>query len=275
MASEVGFLAMDLDARGRSDLANVFSEAYVAASGDEGILQLGPFFRMHYAIIRSMVEAIRLGEAETPAAERPAIRALARSYAALAAHYLHGPVLIVLSGLPACGKSTLALALSRTLRAAVLRSDEVRKRLAGLAATDRGPEELYRDAMTDITYTALREGASEALGRGRSAVVDCASLYRWQRDRLVDAAREEGAPWLIVEVTATPEAVRERMAARSRDASELSDATFGVYEKLRAGREPIAECPPERRLALDSERSSDDHAVVVAERMLALLHIGD
>ena len=44
VASEVAFLAMDLVVRGRPDLADAFVDAYVAASGDDELRVLLPFY---------------------------------------------------------------------------------------------------------------------------------------------------------------------------------------------------------------------------------------
>jgi aminoglycoside phosphotransferase family enzyme len=43
--SDVAFLAMDLDARGRPDLGYFFTEQYERRRGDDGLFTLLPFYR--------------------------------------------------------------------------------------------------------------------------------------------------------------------------------------------------------------------------------------
>ncbi|MFM7144377.1 MAG: hypothetical protein ACKO2K_20930, partial [Alphaproteobacteria bacterium] len=70
VAAEVAFLAMDLEADGRLDLARAFAAAYAKASGDAGIERLLPFFVAHYALVRGMVLGIESLEPEVAAEER-------------------------------------------------------------------------------------------------------------------------------------------------------------------------------------------------------------
>lgn len=249
VAMDVAFLAMDLDRLGQTSLADAFVDAYIEASGDAGLAEPSRFFRLHYAIVRSMVESIRLHERETSAAEKSTIEETVRSYAHLAAGYLVEPATVILMGLPASGKSTLARALARALRAPVLSSDRLRKELHGVAPTERGDEAIYTDAASQATYRGLAERAAAVRG---SVVIDASHRLAWQRAISCAAAAARGSRWLLVEVDAEPGVVRERLARRAQDPTNESDATVAFYERCRAERAPPIDVQEDRRLTVVS-----------------------
>ena len=177
-AMDPSFLAMDLDRFGRPDLANSFLAAYADAAEERGIDELFRYFRMHYAIVRAMTESIRLHQPETPAGDLAAIAAKVRTYALLAAGYAVEPATVLVMGLPATGKSTLAAHLARAMRAPIHASDLVRKALHGLAPTERAGADAYTTAATDATYRAL---AGMVAGAKRTVIVDASQRTRAQR----------------------------------------------------------------------------------------------
>ncbi|MBE0480401.1 MAG: hypothetical protein IBX68_05420 [Dehalococcoidia bacterium] len=87
VASEVAFLAMDLDYHGRSDLAQRFVKDYVNASGDSEMLSLLNFYKCYRAYVRGKVEGFKLEDANIPQAEKSKTTAIARKYFGLAASY--------------------------------------------------------------------------------------------------------------------------------------------------------------------------------------------
>jgi len=111
VASEVAFLVMELDSAGRSDLARGFVDAYIAATGDEALRELLPFYLCYRACVRGKVLSFQLDEPEIPAAQREVARQQATELFSLAAHYAHSPAkptLIMIGGLMGTGKSTIA-----------------------------------------------------------------------------------------------------------------------------------------------------------------------
>lgn len=84
VASEVAFLAMDFDYRGRRDLTAAFVDAYVQVSGDRGLLALLDFYRCYRAYVRGKVLSIRFAQE----GERDEVaRNEARAYFDLASAY--------------------------------------------------------------------------------------------------------------------------------------------------------------------------------------------
>jgi aminoglycoside phosphotransferase family enzyme len=90
VASEVAFLAMDLDHHGRTDLAAEFVDEYVRRSGDEALPDLLDFYRCYRAYVRGKVASLRFDEPGLPAEHRLSIEAEARAYFDLAWAYAGG-----------------------------------------------------------------------------------------------------------------------------------------------------------------------------------------
>lgn len=87
VASDVAFLAMDLDFKGRSDLANFFVEKYVEYSGDSELTVLLPFYKCYRAYVRGKVLSFKLKDPNIRAQEKRAAVKEARAYFKLAGVY--------------------------------------------------------------------------------------------------------------------------------------------------------------------------------------------
>ena len=88
VASEVAFLAMDLDHYGRADLSQSFVNAYVAQSRDEELLRLFNFYKCYRAYVRGKVESFKLDDPYISEEEKTGVLAIARSYFDLAESYV-------------------------------------------------------------------------------------------------------------------------------------------------------------------------------------------
>ena len=87
VASEVAFLAMDLDHYGRADLSRRFVSAYLAASGDTELEALLSFYKCYRAYVRGKVEGFKLADPHISEAEKTGVLAVAREYFELADSY--------------------------------------------------------------------------------------------------------------------------------------------------------------------------------------------
>jgi aminoglycoside phosphotransferase family enzyme len=88
VASEIAFLAMDLDHFGRKDLSRVFVDAYIESSRDGEIRQLLGFYQCYRAYVRGKVNSFKLDDPLVPEAEKQEALATARSYFELARSYV-------------------------------------------------------------------------------------------------------------------------------------------------------------------------------------------
>ena len=120
--------------------------------------------------------------------------------------------LVLVSGLPACGKSTLARRLGDDLGLPVLCRDRLRNRAFG-QITERLPDdEQWRVGRTiDLL---LNELAAELLRSASGAVID--SNFNWapQIEAVRSLVRETGAPCIEVCLWADADECRRRFIAR-------------------------------------------------------------
>jgi predicted kinase len=137
------------------------------------------------------------------------------------------------------GKTTLARAVAPQLGASpgavVLRSDEVRKRLSGVAPTDRLPPGAYAPGMSDRVHAALFAEATSLLAAGRSVILDATFLDPEHRGAAADLADRLGLPFAAVWLEGTPEVLKTRLAGRSGDASDADVQTLEQQAKRDAG----------------------------------------
>ncbi len=209
---DLAFLLMDLDVRAGRQAANLVLNRYVARTGDVGLVAGLPPFLSLRAMVRAHVEASRGRPAEA-----------ARYFdAALAYLQPKPPVVVAVGGLPGTGKSTLARALAPQLGAApgalVLRSDEIRKRLHGVAPEQRLPPAAYAEPVSRRVLAALVRGVAEATAAGHAAIADATFLAPADR---TDVARAAGRAHFLGVWLQAPLAVLEaRVAARHGDASD-------------------------------------------------------
>jgi aminoglycoside phosphotransferase family enzyme/predicted kinase len=232
--ADMAFLAMDLACHGRRDLARGFAEAYFQATGDAEGRALLPFYRSYRAVVRAKVEGFELAEQEVPAAERAAALARARAHWLLALGELEEPGrrpgLVLVAGLPGTGKSTLARLLAGRANFRVIRSDVVRKELAGLPVEGEGgsapDRSIYAPEWSGRTYAECLRRAEQGLYAGERVLVDANFREESRRRLFLEAAVRWGVPGVVLLCRAGPEEVRARLHCRRGDAS---DADWPVY----------------------------------------------
>lgn len=88
VASEVAFLAMDLDRFQRADLSQAFIDAYVRISGDKELIQLLNFYKCYRAYVRGKVASFMLDDVYISEAEKASVLAAAMRYFELAESYI-------------------------------------------------------------------------------------------------------------------------------------------------------------------------------------------
>jgi aminoglycoside phosphotransferase family enzyme len=88
VASEVAFLAMDLDRFQHADLSQAFVNAYVRLSRDEELPELLNFYKCYRAYVRGKVASFMLDDTYISAKEKTGILAAARKYFELAESYI-------------------------------------------------------------------------------------------------------------------------------------------------------------------------------------------
>jgi len=87
VASDVAFLAMDLEFKGRTDLSNFFVDRYVKYSGDEELMRLLPFYKCYRAYVRGKVTSFKLEDPNVGSEEKRTAMKEAKAYFKLASTY--------------------------------------------------------------------------------------------------------------------------------------------------------------------------------------------
>jgi predicted kinase len=253
VASDAGFLAMELDGRGRRDLAGSFLGRFAQASDDYDLYGVVDFYLSYRAWVRGKVAAFLAADPSTPAQKAARKADEARALFVQAEGYTRprdplAPVIAV-GGLIASGKTVLAEALARALGLPVVASDRTRKWLAGVAPTERAPAAAYAEEFSRRTFDEVFRRAEVVLRSGRGVVLDTTFRGRDLRRRARDLAARHGRQFLFVETTCDDATLRERLRRRAAGPS-VSDATEPLLDRMRAEFEPVTELPPAERLTV-------------------------
>ncbi len=254
---DMAFLSMDMDFRGRPDLAREFEEQYFSYRGDKEGGRLLDFYKAYRAYIRGKVEGFRLKEPEESEEDKSRALVNAALFFELACQYLKGyrrPYILLVCGLTGTGKSAVAEALKERLWGVkVLSTDAVRRRLFNIAKEEHRRaaygKGIYTEEARDRVYRELLGEARLWLRRGRPVIVDATFSKRAHLELAKRSAKRCGADLYVVECTLDEKEVRRRLAQRLEEKT-LSDATWQTYLRQKEEREPIEN--PTMRLSTTS-----------------------
>ncbi len=158
-------------------------------------------------------------------------------------------MLLLFTGLPGSGKTTLAKAYAVRYGAEHLNSDVLRREMGLLGRY--GPEDKEK------VYRMLLERTRQLLSEGKTVIVDSTFYKESIRAPFREIAEALSVPLYWVEVGAQENVIRERLKTARPD----SEADFDVYKQIRDAYEPI----PGPHLFLYSDDNSLD-------RMTDLVH---
>jgi aminoglycoside phosphotransferase family enzyme/predicted kinase len=271
VGADIAFLAMDLEYRGRRDLAERFLADYASASGDFGFYPLIGFYESYRACVRGKVAWFQVEDPGCAESERFAAIEEARGYFTLAESCLMPasgkPKLIAVGGGMATGKSTLSAELSERLSAPVISSDRTRKQMAGMDPWTAGEEPLWRglygEDVTDRVYAEMLRRARPVWESGRTVIIDASFRRRRHREAFRTAAREAGIGFRFIECAADRETCRERLRLRARGPS-ISDGREADFERFLDAWEPRDGIP-------DGEYARVDTTLPLEQEWSALL----
>ncbi len=127
-------------------------------------------------------------------------------------------------GLSGSGKSYLSQILHQDFGFEWIRSDVIRKELAGLEPTQSAKAEyqkgIYTPEMTHKVYEEMLRRAGELFSKGKNVVLDATFLKEEQRQRVKSAFPEV----IFLLTVASEEEIRKRLSRRS----DVSDADFNI-----------------------------------------------
>lgn len=240
--SEISFTVMDLLRRGQPQLAWRLLNAYLECSGDFSGIGVLRFYLGYRAMVRAKIAVIRAHQRGTRIKKelKSCLGYLRLAHSCLTKRR---PALVITHGLPGCGKSTVAQIALERLGAIRIRSDVERKRLFGLtplanSKTQTGTD-IYSEEATQRTYARLQELARGVLSAGFPVIVDAAFILHSERDSFRALARELGVPFVIASVQSNAILLAERLALRSKQGNDASEADLTVLKKLQTFQEPL------------------------------------
>ncbi len=184
---------------------------------------------------------------------------MARRYFNLALGYLCPPALIITCGLMGTGKTTVARGLAEATGAVFLRSDRLRKELAGVEQTARREDPYgqgtYSPEFTRRTYLRLLEETRASLSEGKTVVADASFIREKDRETFRAAAEKLGVPFFVLVTDCDEETVLARLDRRRGEGSDASDGRRDLFSLQAADFEPPAE--NKDSLRVDTSNSVD------------------
>jgi aminoglycoside phosphotransferase family enzyme/gluconate kinase len=242
--SDLAFVTMDLERRGRAEWAGRLLNGYLERTGDYAGLSVLRSYQVYRAMVRAKV-AVLQRQQSTDDGDRLRLWKAYCGYVDLAERYTR-PIrrwMVITHGYSGSGKTVLSGAVAQAAGAIRVRSDVERKRLFGVAPSARSGskvnEGLYTAEAGVRTYQRLAELAHTILDAGRPVIIDGAFLRRGQRETLRAVAARCGAPFVILDAQAPEPLMRERLRRREREGVDASEAGPAVLDQQLTVQEPL------------------------------------
>jgi aminoglycoside phosphotransferase family enzyme/predicted kinase len=261
VCADVTFLAMDIERLGHPGAADRFLVDYQRLARDPFPDTLIHHYIAFRAYVRAKVACLR------SALNADGAREEARQLQGLALDHLRRARmrLVLVGGLPGCGKTTLATGLATATGWTVLRSDEIREQIRDLAidssrvGTAGYREGHYRPEVTAAVYEELLRQAEHCLGLGQSVILDAS----WTDDSWRDAARSLAdrtfSDLAEFRCEAAPQLAADRIARRLANHSDISEATPEIARAMSRTADPWPSA-----MVVDSAALAPDEAVTQA-----------
>jgi aminoglycoside phosphotransferase family enzyme/predicted kinase len=271
VAADVALLATDLAARHRVDLAERFVAEYARFANDFDLYPLLDFYSSLRATLRAKLDTFSAEHLAPSPALAQRYRERAHRFLVLAAsaprRALLPPIVVVLGGQVASGKSTVATHIGQRIGAPVVGSDPTRDFLLGARLNqdlhEAHWEKSYELGFAERVYAEVLRRAGEVLESGRPVVIDGCFRSRRQRALARKLAEKFGHPFLFVEACVAEDVQLERLAERAdRDSVQIEDWKQ-IADSLRAQWESADDLPEAEHVSLDTALSLDHNAEIL------------
>lgn len=182
------------------------------------------------------------------------------------------PRLIVVFGLIASGKTTLARALGQSQGWQVIHSDVVRKALMGLPATQRLEvpygQGIYAPEISGRTYQEMFRQAKQVLEHDGSVILDGSFMRAADRRQALEVAALCRAEVFFILCTCPTAETLRRLVKRATNSQRVSDGRQEILMAQKDRFEPIDDLAEVPVLILDTNRPLED----IMEETLSFLN---
>lgn len=136
-------------------------------------------------------------------------------------------MIIVVTGLPGTGKTTLAMALANALKVAHLNTDKLR---IEMNCTGK-----YDEETKQLVYDALLFQAEERIKSGATIIIDGTFSKMYRRALLEALAAYYKVPIQWISIEAEEACVKKRLMKKRL----YSEADYAAYQKVKQGYDPL------------------------------------
>jgi len=252
VASDIGFLAMDLDYLNNQYLSSFLIDNYVKKSKDKNVLNVLNFYKCYRAYVRGKVTGFKLSDPNIDKSEKNDIISTACKYFDLATYYAKlfsldtlkdkKSLLFFVSGLTGTGKSTVARKISVDYHSYLINTDIVRKKMEGIDIFDRRHDKfdtgLYSPEKMDTIYNKVIDIAEKHLLSGKNVVLDATFTKKKYRDKAFNIGEKNNAKVLNIHCICPDNIVKKRLEDRVKKRS-ISDGRWEIYKEQKKKYEPI------------------------------------
>ncbi len=281
VASDIGFLAMDLDYLNYPYLSSYLIQKYVQSSTDTGMYSVLNFYKSYRAFVRGKVHGFQIDDPHIEPEKKQNLQNNAKKYFQLSEFYaklfsldvqLHKPVVFLVCGLSGTGKSTVAQKIAVDYHAVMINTDVVRKEIAGIDTYEQHHDQfntgLYDPRKIDETYEQVMQRASACLKKGQNVVLDATFQKKKYREMAQRIARKHHATFVIVQCVCPDMIIKKRLEDRVKKKS-VSDGRWEIYLLQKTTFEPLS--PDECSLSIDTSEESFDYRMTFYQSLLCLV----
>jgi len=278
VASDIGFLAMDLDFLGYPYLSSYLIKRYIEKSGDKNLLDVLNFYKCYRAYVRGKVTCFKLNDAKIDNIKREKIIKTAFKYFNLAHYYSQlfsvdlkkkKPILFITIGLTGTGKTTVARKIAIDYYGKLISTDTLRKELEGINKYDRHHDAyntgLYAPEKMLKTYEKILEKAKKLLEKDENVVLDATFKTKDLRKKALKIAEKTKARFLILYTVCPEEVVKKYLEDRLKKKS-VSDGRWEIYVKQKNSFEPPESI--DNFVEIDISKISYDYQIKVFRKIL-------
>ncbi|NRP15411.1 bifunctional aminoglycoside phosphotransferase/ATP-binding protein [Marinobacterium sp. xm-a-152] len=256
--SDLGFLLMDLEASGHPRWANRCLNRYMEITGDyEGLILL-PYYKAHRAMVRAKVAML---------GEKPNLAEF-QHYLKLTAEYAAAPLpmLVMMQGISGSGKSHISSKLAELISGVRVRSSAERKKIYRKASREGESLEMYGADMNMRTFLEMKRVSGILLEAGQTLILDAAYIRQRSRRQFLQLAEELGCPARIIACEPPEKVIEARLAKRSEEREDPTDATIEVMQAQKRVAEPLSE--EEEKIALHIDTSEENAHLKIIQYLI-------